>query len=200
MKGLLHSKRFRKNLKKWLFMYVGTLLLFTTVVTYSKYISSFGVSDEARVTKFNVVASPLNNTNCSGEDENKTCITDNYRPTSEIPYDFTVKSELEVKTILALTINVDTNFNILKIEEVVGDTTTPIYKKDEEVSNSNYTVSTESVEAGVITITRNIEASSTEEKIYRVTVKYKYDEKTYSSDKVKNINVVRIDYSATQSK
>ena len=39
MKGLLHSKRFKENLYRWLFMYVGVIALLTTVITYSKYVT-----------------------------------------------------------------------------------------------------------------------------------------------------------------
>ena len=46
MKGLLHSKLFRKNLFTWLFMYIIVIGLFTTVVTYSKYISSMQNADK----------------------------------------------------------------------------------------------------------------------------------------------------------
>ena len=59
MKGLLQSKIFRKNLKKWLCMYVGALLLLTTVVTYSKYISKYNVDDDARITKFDVTVKKI---------------------------------------------------------------------------------------------------------------------------------------------
>ena len=55
MKGLLQSKIFRKNLRKWLCMYVGVLLLFTTVVTYSKFITNMqGDDEESKPAKFNV--------------------------------------------------------------------------------------------------------------------------------------------------
>ena len=55
MKGLLQSKRFKKNLGKWVFMYVICMGIFTTVITYSKYISNMlDDDDSARVSKFNV--------------------------------------------------------------------------------------------------------------------------------------------------
>ena len=54
MKGLLRSKRFRHNLYKWVTMYVGVMLLFTVVVTYSRYMSSLEGSDQAKVARFEV--------------------------------------------------------------------------------------------------------------------------------------------------
>ena len=39
MKELLHSKVFKQKLRKWLMMYCGVMFVFTTVVTYSRYIT-----------------------------------------------------------------------------------------------------------------------------------------------------------------
>jgi len=107
MKGLLHSKRFKQNLAKWLFMYVGVMMLLTTVITYSKYISSFGVSDEARSTKFSVKIKPDDNITCDGV----TCNLGSTRPTSLIEYGFTINvEEVEVTSDLYITITLDDSF------------------------------------------------------------------------------------------
>lgn len=59
MKGLLHSKKFKSNLRKWLCMYVGVMMLLTTVITYSKYISSMLVEDNSEPNKFELNITPV---------------------------------------------------------------------------------------------------------------------------------------------
>ncbi len=117
MKGLLQSKRFRTNLYKWLFMYTGVMMLLITVITYSKYISSFTLKDSARSTKFNIAVDYLN---CDQIEDNESCSLGFYRPTSEIKYGFTLSKEIEVKTILALSIRIHNDFkmNSLTINDI----------------------------------------------------------------------------------
>lgn len=129
MKGLLHSKRFKKNLRKWLFMYICALLMFTTVITYSKYISQYGVDDVARITKFDIEVE-----NIAIEDDGYTCnVADNeqktitctaseemkYRPTKDLDYTFKLIPTFEVKTLLTTSMYVPNTFEIvsLKAEE-----------------------------------------------------------------------------------
>ena len=141
MKGLLQSKIFRKNLKKWLCMYVGALLLLTTVVTYSKYISKYNVDDDARITKFDVTVKNIENENltCTGEIDKLDCTTkDTYRPTTKIPYEFVVTPNFEVNTLLATTIYVPASFNIERLEEIDGD---PLYDEKENIKDSSITIS-----------------------------------------------------------
>lgn len=45
MKKLLQNKKFRTNLYKWFSMYICVMAIFTTVVTYSKYISNMGTDE-----------------------------------------------------------------------------------------------------------------------------------------------------------
>ena len=96
MKKLLQSRKFRKNLGKWIFMYVICMGLFTTVVTYSKYISKMlSSNDEARVSKFNVKLRYCENENCeNGGTDNY--ITKNYRPTR-------INSHFKLKEIIEIT-------------------------------------------------------------------------------------------------
>ena len=77
---VLHSKLFRKNLKKWLLMYIIVIGFLTTIITYSKYISSIKSQDSARVAKFNV---DIKNLSCSNTD----CNTGEKRPTEKIEYE-----------------------------------------------------------------------------------------------------------------
>lgn len=208
MKGLLQSKKFRKNLKKWLCMYVGALLLLTTVVTYSKYISKYNLDDEARITKFDVTINNIENDDltCTGEVDKLECKTTNkYRPTTKIPYEFIVTPNFEVNTLLATTIYVPIDFNIEKLEEVNGEV---LYDpknnielvKPEKLQETN--ADGEKVDvATIITIKRNInvaENNANEPKTYKITTKYNYDEEKYKSED--NMLVIKVGYSATQVK
>ena len=213
MKGLLQSKIFRKNLKKWLCMYVGALLLLTTVVTYSKYISKYNVDDDARITKFDVTVKNIENENltCTGEIDKLDCTTkDNYRPTTIIPYEFIVSPNFEVNTLLATTIYVPASFNIETLEEIDGKT---LYNEKENIKDSSITISKlknknekgEEVDtATIITITRKIDTTdiinANAPKSYRVSIKYNYDEEKYADEVKENISVIKVGYSATQIK
>ncbi len=222
MKGLLHSKIFKKNLKKWLCMYVGALLLLTTVVTYSKYISKYNVDDEARVTKFDVTIDNVENAklSCSEETVDNTldkktinCIPkDNvtFRPTEKIPYEFIVTPNFEVSTLLATTIYIPANFTIVSLEE----NGTQIYNlkeniKDDSISIKNLKNKNEKgedyINATIITVKREINASEDNANVpknYKVTIKYNYDENTYLKDETikNNLSVIKVGYSATQIK
>lgn len=114
MKGLLQSKKFRKNLGKWLFMYAGVMLLLTTVITYSKYISSFEGKDNASTARFEL------SVNCENKVGNQCGDIDLRKITEETPdedltfnYTFTVDaSKMDVKSKLKLLIFVDKSFII----------------------------------------------------------------------------------------
>lgn len=104
MKGLLHSKKFKDNLKKWLCMYVGVILLLTTVITYSKYISSFQGNDKVETAKFNLKLEEIS------VDNSTHLVTDPYI------YKFLVDvSEIDVKSTLKLLTFVDKSFTIENI-------------------------------------------------------------------------------------
>lgn len=137
MKGLLHSKKFRTNLKKWLFMYVGVMVLLTTVVTYSKYISSTLYSDEAKIDEFDLnitqVACPIIEDEtpavCNAEFGSNSSVC---RPTSVVASCFTLDvGNLNVHSDLWLTFD-STNavlpntstlaFNIQGIDLIKGNT------------------------------------------------------------------------------
>lgn len=192
MKGLLHSKRFRKNLYKWLFMYAGVMLLLTTVVTYSKYMTSQTMGDSARVTKFNVKINFNEESGCINDNYENTCETKNYRPTEEIVYNFTVDtSELEVTTDLAVTVKVKDDFDFISLKDEngqVGYTNTN--------NNGTMTFWLDKVEVSDTTRTKN----------YQVIVKLKDEKineyinnKTVNNEDTMYTNVIYIGYSAVQS-
>ncbi len=110
MSNLLHNKLFRLNLLRWFVLYIGVIFIFTTVVTYSKYITSIPSEHKARTAKFNVTIT--NDKICSSL--SNLCNLEYYKPYAEIEYYFTVDtSELEVLSDLLVTINVNKEFRIL---------------------------------------------------------------------------------------
>ena len=118
MKGIIHSKRFKKSFGKWLFMYILCMGFFTTVVTYSKYISNMLNKDTARVSKFGVNLKYCADKSCEKElDIDKAT---NYLPYEEIVYYFGVdKSNLEVNSNLILTVSTDRHFKIKKVFKII---------------------------------------------------------------------------------
>ncbi len=106
MKGLLQSKKFKNNLKKWLCMYVGVMLLLTTVITYSKYISKFQGSTKASPAKFQIELEPFD------IDQSTHLATD------ELTYKFYVDvSNVDVASTLKILTFVDESFNIVSTSD-----------------------------------------------------------------------------------
>lgn len=198
MKGLLHSKRFRRNLKRWICMYVGVLILFTSVVTYSRYVSNLSLNDEAKVTKFNVNIGKGEASTESGKDP--------FLPTDTIYYTFTVTPDFEVKTLLALTVNAEDRFTI---ESIVEETSNlGIYNKD--IRNQNAGAITVSADTTVdgnndntkVVISRTISSAEAKPTTYKIALKFKYEdikETYYTLDEyLREKAIVNVDYSARQ--
>ncbi len=214
MKGLLHSKRFKNNLKKWLFMYVGVMGLLTTVITYSKYMSKFEGSSVASVAIFNV---DINYSDCEStdikEDGINVCQSAIKRSTSVIDYYFTVDTTgLEVNTLLALTIYVNKDFNIkeLTISDINEDGS--LGKEESIVVNKPSTVNESDKLAGYLlnTYSSKINAGEGKNKKYKLSIEYagkctvngnECDKREIDYTSVKDMyNLVKINYSATQIK
>ncbi len=218
MKGLLHSKRFKKNLYKWLFMYVVVIGLLTTVITYSRYISSWYQSAETKVKNFDVTIDKLT---CTDYENEAACSYN--RPTAPVPFYFKVDtSKLETKALFILTFHIDNKFEIIGIDEVTKDSSQNVTYKTiyGEVGNgrydlidtTNYKKPTSS--AAILELSRTLEAKQIDETIYRVTVKYTpsrvydaygnflyydfSDDQNFSSGNANIEKVVQVDYSATQ--
>ncbi len=114
MKGLLQSKKFRKNLGKWLFMYAGVMLLLTTVITYSKYISSFNGSDNASTARFDLSVYCVNNSGDVCDTAILRKITED-TPDNELTFNYSFvvdTTKMDVKSNLKLLIFVDKSFII----------------------------------------------------------------------------------------
>lgn len=197
MKGLLHSRKFKRNLMKWICMYVGVLLLFTSVVTYSRYVSKFSNGDNAKVSKFNIEI-------IKGE-VGSSSKSDPILPTDAIYYNFKVVREFEVKTLLVLTVNAEPGFIIEKIEE---DTGLLIYSSSLSHENSfsydkdGYHIN--DIDSKKVDIIRPITyAEGKIQKNYKITLKFDYSsvQDTYYKLSEKDLQerpIVNIDYSATQ--
>lgn len=193
MIGLLHSETFRKNLSKWIFMYIAVMCLLTSVITYSRFISSFGNSDEARTSKFNVTIEPLaTQTSCpdidgSNPDEEQTpsstailCTTS--RPTSMLEYYFKADiSEIEVKSEVYLRARagdenfktMNDNFSNLIIENIsiCTDMTCQEFTKTETIGAKSGTIT-----LGVDAKTEN------RQNVYYFKVIAKYDPDMFDKD------------------
>lgn len=184
MKGLLHSKRFKKNLYKWIFMYIMTIGLFTSVVTYSKYISSMETDATTRVASFDVDITYAET--CTELTENEICNLGSFRPTSNISYYFNVDTRgLEVTSLFVIRITVLDVFKNVKIYDVT-DTKTEI-----EFTNNN----------NVFTLTRELKPNETDIRKYQVTMDFDYE--NYDNTLTGNYpfsNAVSVGYSATQIK
>lgn len=208
MKGLLHSKYFKTNLKKWLFMYVGVMLLFTTVVTYSKYISRVDIKDEARATRFNVVLYESNKDgiNCSLNEE--ACEKYKFRPDKEFSYFFTLdKSEIEVKTKLVITL--ETIAKDAKGKDMFKMTSIKNLTTNEEITYVGTNADDDNETNNLINDYKNniylIIDPTEEEKVITYEVKLKYNDElkrstSFKDSEGRNIfyNTVKLSYSAVQ--
>lgn len=176
MKELLKSKLFKRNLRKWLFMYIAVIALFTSVVTYSKYVSSFMSNDEARVTKFNVKITALDE---NGNICNDSCYNKTYTINDDFKFYFAIDtSEIEVETDLYVTVNVDENFEMISLR-----------KKD----NEEYTdISFDSLnKTQIYSRLNNTNVGIT---TYEITVKYNPKKLA----EINNYEIINVGYSAKQ--
>ena len=117
MGKLLHSKTFRNNLFRWLFLYVGVLVVITSVVTYSRYITKASMGDNARPARFEITVE-------KGQVCSKVsgiCGIEAYKLYDELEYSFSVDtSNLEVLTQLIVNISVNDDFDIIGLYEVTN--------------------------------------------------------------------------------
>ena len=131
MRFLLHSEKFKKNLYKWIGLYILTIMLFTGVVTYSRYISSINAIDVARTAKFKVNIEPLYEP-CKNISEDTMCDTTELEVSSDLVITIMVKDSftnlrlynLETNTLIKTV----TDKNVLSITEEVYKTTRKITK------------------------------------------------------------------------
>ena len=178
MSKLLHSKTFRNNLIKWIMIYVCVMLSTVSVITYSKYISELQSNASSTPAKF--ILTVTDGDICSATIPTL-CNIEKFKTNDSIDYNFTVDTlELEVNTLLVLTINVNSSFNI-----------DSLYVDDEEInleSTEGYSHTN-----NVITITENVSINNTSIKNYKVRLSLKDSATNYSIT-----NALVVNYSATQ--
>ena len=206
MGKLLHSKTFRQNLFKWTLMYISVLVIITTVITYSRFISSQTVEDTAKTAKFKVTITALDV--CS--ETSGLCTLSSFKPYDTINYYFKVDTtELEVKSILDVTMHINNKFSFINLNECVCE-------EDECSSMNEYTCSTgitttdetqeeddnTSIKMSHTIILNGVESSSQYRKgikYYKLGVRFNRDENgATDSTTINNEKVVWIDYHAEQ--
>lgn len=177
MEGLLHSKKFRTNLYRWLFMYVGVLLLLTTVITYSKYMSKSVSNQDARAAKFII---DIKEGECSG------CNLTSYRPTSKIEKELVLDfTNLEVTTEVELTLSLDPDFSYEILEE---KTNTSLLE----------TCQSQNDDEKVKTLCGRIPANFNSIIKYKVVVNYTKDTYQFTTPKDQKYNIINVGWSASQ--
>lgn len=201
MKNLFSNVNFRRNLYRWIGMYVGVMLLFTTIVTYSKYIAHLTNEASSRVAKFDVGIEYLGIDGCKAGKDEAICQTGLYRPMSEIPYHFRVNTAFEVRVFFVLTMHIAEDFEVVALySKSEGDDTYQPVDFNKTATN----------EIRLEKTTAPNEDSNTE---YMVVVKYKgenlafYNQEEgntpyyrYEEKKAVSQKVVTVDYSAVQIK
>lgn len=194
MKYLLYSKRFKKNLAKWLGMYLCIICLFTVVVTYSRYISDLTSNEAARVAKFNVEVTY--DDVCSTLDSSETCNYGSIRPTGSLVYYFTVDTtELEVNTLFVTNVMVDSDFINYRLYDVTTGEILYVENDDYTISEGEYTDPKNGQVRiyKILSIVEDINANNGYKRKYKLIIDYKNVNNYYEYG-----SVVNVGYSAIQ--
>ncbi len=177
MNSLLHSRRFKKNLLKWLIMYSISLGMLTMVVTYSRFITTYTSTDVARPAKF--ALDFAYERICDGQESGTACDLGSMRPEEYLEYDFNIDAKKsEVDTLVVANITIDDNFEFVSLLPVSGN-------------NMSYTL-----------LANGIEFKGTMPKGTINTYKIKLRYKEYNTDAYKTAinydSILKVDYAATQ--
>lgn len=181
MSGLLHIKRFRQNMLKMFAIYLVVILSTTSVITYSRYITSMESTSYARPARFNIDITK-GSICVVGKDF---CDLSKYKPYDKLDYYFSVDtSQLEVTTIMATTIDIDTHYNFISIYEIKDEVETLI----DINNNQDY-----SINGRRINISQEVEAGLGTVKTYKIRLSY-----IGSSDTNPTYDAINVDFVATQ--
>lgn len=197
MKWLLHSKLFKENLKKWLFMYIAVMCLLTSVITYSKYISNFqGSGDSVRSAKFNVQINSSND-GCTSQDDKIVCSLESKRPTQKI--DFLVNldaTELEVAAEVLTRLNlVASSYEIIELIEIQDGANTTLYSSEQNVIDNKV----QKTDNGSLIVKNEFNLTSNKNVNYKVTAIYKSSNANPDIyEAVAEAPVLQVGYTATQ--
>ena len=185
MSGLLHIKRFRQNMLKLFAIYLVVILSTTSVITYSRYITSMESTSYARPARFNVTIDK-GDICVAGT---TTCNLAKYKHYDSLDYYFSVDtSQLEVTTTIAISVIVDDHYTFSRIYEIEDEQETLINID----SNDDYSISTLASEYR-IDILRDIEAGLGDVKTYKVRLSY-----DGSSDVDPTYDAITVEFSAKQ--
>lgn len=205
MKYLLHSRKFRSNLFKWIFCYVGTMLLFTAVVTYSRYITTQAANDQARVARFDVTVSKI----CYDKDSQDpdSCTNSGaFRAKRNNSFYFTVDTtKMEVTSIFVTRITLSEKLTVDPSSVFIyngsagaADSWVSLEKlKLLKALNTNLDFE---IEGNVITITEDVIASKGEKRKYRVDAQYKNFDQDERLTGVDIEDAITVGFSASQKK
>ena len=170
MNSLLHSRRFKKNLLKWLIMYSISLGMLTMVVTYSRFITTYTSTDVARPAKFalDFAYSRI----CDGD-------LGSMRPEEYLEYDFNIDAQKsEVDTLVVANITIDDNFEFVSLLPVSGN-------------NMSYTLLANGIEFKGTMPKGTINT-------YKIKLRYKeYNTDAYKTA-INYDSILKVDYAATQ--
>lgn len=170
MTWLLHSKLFKENLKKWLFMYIAVMCLLTSVITYSKYISNFqGTQDSVRSAKFNVEISSSNE-GCSTQNDKIVCNIESKRPTQKIEFMVDLDaSDLEVAAEVLTRLNLlASSYEIIELVEYKDASSKTLYSSESNILDSNV----QKTDNGSLIVTNKFDLTSTKNITYKITAIY----------------------------
>lgn len=197
MTWLLHSKLFKENLKKWLFMYIAVMCLLTSVITYSKYISNFqGSGDSVRSAKFNVEISSSNE-GCTTQNDKIVCSIESKRPTQKIEFLVDLDAnDLEVAAEVLTRLNLlASSYEIIELVEVQGSNNITLYSSEANILHSKV----QKTDNGSLIVTNKFELSSNKNITYKVTAIYKSSNTNPDIyDEVAEAPVLQVGYTATQ--
>ena len=185
MSGLLHIKRFRQNMLKMFAIYLVVILSTTSVITYSRYITSMESTSYARPARFNIDITKgdicvADTTICKLSSE-----LTKFKPYDQLDYYFSVDtSQLEVTTIMATTIDIDTHYNFVGIYEIEDEVETLI----DINNNDDYSIS-----GRRINISQEVEAGLGTVKTYKIRLSY-----IENSETDQTYDAISVDFVATQ--
>lgn len=182
MKGLLQSSRFKKNLLKWIFMYIVVMGSLFAVITYSKYISNMQSRDRGKVASFD--ASITYGDVCQNVEANTLCNVGYFRPTSDINIYFNIDNR-KIETSALFVTNIELVGDLV-LKEIWNQT-----DNKKLILGTDYTISNNK-----ITITESLKSTEMYSRDYKLVVNYNIEkDPTY----IGNHNIkVMVGYSATQ--
>lgn len=193
MKWLLYSKKFKANLCKWIFMYIGVMCCLTSVITYSRYISNLQSETQAQVAKFNVSINYMNT--CSDVNPTESCNYGVIRPTAnKSDFYFSVDtSELEVSTTVYTYVYIKRAYaKSFKLYETDSTFTQNKQELTETTRTSNNLYD-------YFKITDVVNAGNGKIKYYHVVLEYDKNNDPYFQAKTPYKNILYVDYSAIQN-